>query len=62
MRSFSIINIAILGRILTPDDFGVAALAMVVISLLSAFSDLKISGALVALDNIDSATSTPASP
>ncbi|MDD4116322.1 MAG: oligosaccharide flippase family protein, partial [Massilibacteroides sp.] len=43
----SLINSAILARILSPEDFGVVAVAMVIITFFGIFSDLGISPAIV---------------
>lgn len=53
VRLFSLANIVILARLLTPDDYGVAALAFAVITFLQIFSDIRINQAIVALRHID---------
>jgi PST family polysaccharide transporter len=53
-RLFSLANVVILARLLTPDDYGVAALAMTVIAFLQLFSDLRVNQAIVALKHVDS--------
>lgn len=52
VRLFSLINLVVLARLLAPSDYGVAALAITAIGFFQAFSDLKASAALVALDDI----------
>ncbi|MBV7257891.1 lipopolysaccharide biosynthesis protein [Pacificimonas sp. WHA3] len=53
VRFISVINLAVLGRLLTETDYGIAALALVPIALLQVFSDVRITSALIALDDID---------
>jgi lipopolysaccharide exporter len=53
VRLFSLANIVILARLLTPDDYGVAALAITVIAFLQLFSDVRVNQAIVALKHVD---------
>lgn len=53
VRLFSLANVVILARLLTPDDYGVAALAMTVIAFLQLFSDIRVNQAIVALKHVD---------
>ena len=55
VRSFSLINIVILARLLTPHDYGTAALAMAAIGAFAALSDLKLVTALTAIDKVEPA-------
>ena len=53
LRLFSLVNLVILGRLLAPDDYGVASLAIVVIGLTQVLSDMRVNAALIALKDID---------
>lgn len=53
VRGFSLLNIVILARLLTPADYGIAALAMAAIATFTTFSDLKLVAALTATDHVD---------
>lgn len=53
VRLFSLLNLIVLARLLSPTDFGVAALAFTAIWFLQSFSDLKMHNALIALDVLD---------
>ena len=55
VRGFSLLNIAILARLLTPADYGIAALAMAAIATFTIFSDLKLVAALTATDDVEAA-------
>lgn len=55
VRSFSLLNIVILARLLSPQDYGIAALAMAAIGAFATVSDLKLVTALTAIDEIDAA-------
>lgn len=46
------LQLAVLARILSPEDFGLQALAMTVIGMLAVFSDLGISSAIIHYDDI----------
>lgn len=52
VRFFSLINLVILARLLTPDDFGIATLAVTALGFLQAFSDVKLNNALIAFDDL----------
>lgn len=52
VRGFSLVNLVILARLLSPDDYGIAALAIAAIGTFAAFSDLKLAAALTATDDI----------
>ncbi len=47
MRGLGLISVSILARVLTPDDFGIVAMAMVVMSLLTSFQDFGLDMALI---------------
>ncbi|MEO0378624.1 MAG: lipopolysaccharide biosynthesis protein [Pseudomonadota bacterium] len=53
IRCLSLINIAILGRLLSPDDFGVVALAMVVVGFLEALTNNQFETALIRQKDAD---------
>jgi lipopolysaccharide exporter len=53
VRLFSLANIIVLARLLTPDDYGVAALAVTVITFLQIFSDVRVNQAIIALRHVD---------
>ncbi len=53
LRLFSLVNLVVLGRLLSPDDYGIAALALIVISFIQVFSDVRVNAALIAMDDID---------
>ena len=55
VRSFSLINIVVLARLLTPADYGIAALALAAIGAFTMFTDLKLASALTALDKVEPA-------
>lgn len=49
----SIVQLAFLGRVLAPDDFGLMAMVMVVIGFAQAFADMGISNAIIHFQNED---------
>lgn len=53
LRLFSMVNLVVLGRLLAPDDYGVASLAIVVIGFVQVLSDMRVNSALIALRDID---------
>lgn len=53
IRIFSLVNLVVLGRLLAPDDYGVASLAIVVIGFIQVFSDIRVNSALISLGTID---------
>ena len=53
VRLLSLVNLAILGRLLSPDDYGVAALAFVSIGTLQALTDVKVLTALITAERIE---------
>jgi O-antigen/teichoic acid export membrane protein len=55
VRSFSLLNLVILARLLSPADYGIAALAIAAIATFTTFSDLKLVAALTATDKVEAA-------
>src|SRR3546814_1451830 len=55
LRLSSLANLVVLGRLLSPSDYGVAALAIVVIGFIQVFSDMRVNSALIAMRTIDKA-------
>lgn len=53
LRLFSLANLVILGRLLSPGDYGVAAAAIAVISVIAVISDLRVNQALIAIKSVD---------
>jgi PST family polysaccharide transporter len=53
VRSFSLLNIVVLARLLSPNDYGIAALSMAAVAAFTAFSDLNLFQALTASDDVD---------
>lgn len=53
LRLFSMVNLVVLGRLLTPADYGVASLAIVVIGFTQVLSDMRVNSALISLRDID---------
>ena len=52
VRGISLINIVILARLLSPEDFGLAALAFAALGLIQVFSDMRVTDGLLALDDL----------
>lgn len=48
-----LLKLSILGRILSPEDFGLASISMIVIGFTGAFADLGISNALIQSNDLD---------
>lgn len=53
LRLFSLVNLVVLGRLLAPEDYGVASLAIVVIGFMQVLSDMRVNSALIAMREID---------
>jgi PST family polysaccharide transporter len=53
LRLFSLVNLVVLGRLLVPDDYGVATLAIVTIGFVQVFSDIRVNSALIALKDVE---------
>ncbi|MBB4633505.1 lipopolysaccharide biosynthesis protein [Sphingosinicella soli] len=53
LRLFSMVNLIVLGRLLAPEDYGVASLAIVVIGFVQVLSDMRVNSALIALRDIE---------
>ncbi|MGB3721748.1 MAG: lipopolysaccharide biosynthesis protein [Pacificimonas sp.] len=52
VRSLSLVNLAVLARLLSPEDYGIVALALIAVGLIQVFSDVRITDALIALDDL----------
>lgn len=52
LRMMSLISLMVLARLLTPADYGIAALAVTAIGLLQTLSDIKIGQALIGTDEV----------
>lgn len=52
-RFISILNVAVLARLLTPADYGIVALAMVALGMAQQFSEMQIGNALIRLPKIE---------
>jgi O-antigen/teichoic acid export membrane protein len=52
LRLMSLASLMILARLLSPADYGVAALAMIAIGLLQTLSDIRVSQAIVGLEEV----------
>lgn len=52
LRVLSLLSLMILARLLTPADYGIAALAVVVIGLLQTVSDIRLGQALIGIDDV----------
>ena len=52
LRLMSLLSLMVLARLLTPADYGIAALAITAIGLLQTFSDIRIGQALVGTDEV----------
>jgi len=52
LRFLSLASLMVLARLLSPDDYGVAAMAMMSIGLLQLVSDIRISQALIGVDEV----------
>src|SRR5687767_11815717 len=52
LRLMSLVSLMVLARLLTPADYGVAALAVTAIGLLQTFSDIRIGQALIGTDEV----------
>jgi PST family polysaccharide transporter len=50
----SIVTIAILARLLKPEDFGIFAMITVVINLLNSFSDMGVGAAIISYRDVKS--------
>ncbi len=53
VRLFSLLNLVVLARLLTPGDFGIATLAITAVAFFQTISDLKVNSAVIALDTLD---------
>lgn len=52
-RTIGVVSIAILARLLTPEDFGIVAVAFSVIAIVEALGSLNVTAALIRLPNAD---------
>ena len=51
LKAVGVVNVIILARLLTPDDFGVIAMAMIIIGFLRALAETNVDSAVVRNEN-----------
>ncbi len=56
IRAIGLINVVILARLLTPDDFGIVAMGIITMALLESFANLNVTSLIIREKNLDRAT------